>query len=353
LGHATRMIPMAIKLREMENNVIIAAGEEHLLLFRNELPGLSFINFPGFKPGYSRFLPQYISLFFKIPVLLYHIILEHHRLKRIIRDNAVDIVISDNRFGLWNRNITSVYVTHMPLIPFPKHLKFLEPFGVFLHSEIIKKYSLCFIPDLPGDMNLTGRLSHGIKLTDNIRFVGILSRFADHEQFLNYNQVKLHQNIVMLSGPEPQKGILKQKLVTLLKDKEPKTIMFEGRPGKREETDMIGNIMFYNHLPASRMKEILTDSDCIITRSGYTTIMELVSLNCTALIIPTPGQTEQEYLAEYLSDRGWFYSVSQRNISTDILFHPGIAVWQNEINEQSSILLTKALNELLEKHHKE
>jgi hypothetical protein len=78
------MIPLAIKLQEMNNNVIIASGEEHLSLFRSELPGLSYISFPGFKPGYSRFLPQYISLFFKIPLLLYHIIVEHHRLKKMI-----------------------------------------------------------------------------------------------------------------------------------------------------------------------------------------------------------------------------------------------------------------------------
>jgi UDP-N-acetylglucosamine transferase subunit ALG13 len=345
------MIPLARKLREMNNNVIIASGEEHLSLFRNELPGLSYISFPGFKPGYSRFFPQYLSLLFKIPVLLYHIIVEHHRLKRIIAEYAVDIIISDNRFGLWNMKVTSVYVTHMPLIPFPKPLKFLEPIGVLLHREIIKKYSLCFIPDLPGDLNLTGRLSHGIKLPDNIRYIGILSRFIDPEQSLHENPVKSHHNTVILSGPEPQREILKQKLVTLLKDKEPNTIMFEGKPGKRGEIARNGNITFYSHLPASRMKEIIADSDSIITRSGYTSIMELVSLNCTALIIPTPGQTEQEYLAEYLSEKGWFYTVSQGELKAGISLRQGKTIWQGEINRQSSILLTEALNELLEKHH--
>lgn len=337
----------------MNNSVIIASGEEHLSLFRNELPGLSYISFPGFKPGYSRFLPQYLSLFFKLPVLLYHIIMEHHRLKRIISRFAVDIIISDNRFGLWNTKVVSVYVTHMPLIPFPKPLKFLEPIGVLLHREIIKKYSLCFIPDLPGDLNLTGRLSHGIKLPDNVRYIGILSRFIDIEESLNENPVKLHQNTVILSGPEPQREILKQKIVTLLKDKEPHTIIFEGKPEKRGEIASNGNITFYSHLPASRMKEIITGSESIITRSGYTTIMELVSLNCTALIIPTPGQTEQEYLAEYLSEKGWFYTVSQGEINPEILLRPGKPVRQGEINRQSSILLADALNELLEKYHKE
>jgi len=352
LGHAARMIPLARKLREMKYNVIIGSGEEHLSLFQNELPGLSYINFPGFKPGYSRFLPQYIFLLFKIPKLLYHVVVEHKRLKKIISEHAVDIVISDNRFGLWNMNVTSVYVTHMPLVPLPNLLKFLEPIGVLLHRQIIKKYSFCFIPDLPGDLNLSGRLSHGIKLPGNVRYVGILSRFVDPEESLNENPVKYHHNTVILSGPEPQREILKQKLITLLKDKEPPTVMFEGKPGKREQIVMNGNITFYSHLPASRMKEVIEGSNYIITRSGYSTIMELVSLNCNALIIPTPGQTEQEYLAEYLSEKGWFRTLSQVELKAGIPLQPGKTVWHGDINKQSRILFNKALNELLEKHHK-
>ena len=353
MGHAARMIPLASKLRELNNNVIIASGEEHLSLFRNELPGLTYINFTGFKPRYSRFFPQYLSLLFKIPALLYHIIMEHHKLRRIIAEYAVDIIISDNRFGLWNRKVITVYVTHMPLIPLPKYLKFIEPLGVYLHRQIIKKYSLCFIPDLPGNLNLSGRLSHGLKLPDNVRYIGILSRFIDPEQPNDENPVKFHHNTVILSGPEPQREILKQKLVILLKDKEPITVMFEGKPGNRGEIARNENIIFYSHLPAYRMKGIITSSDSIITRAGYTTLMELVSLNCTALIIPTPGQTEQEYLAEYLSEKGWFYTFSQDEIKAGMSIRKEKAFWHGELNRQSSILLTEALKELLEKNHKE
>ena len=247
------MIPVARKLREMNFNVIIASGEDHLALFRNELSGVSYLNFKGFKPGYSRHLPQYLYLLFKIPELIYHIIAEHNRLKKIIADNKIDLVISDNRFGLWNEDITTAYVTHMPLIPLPKPLRFLEPVGRYLHRKIIEKYTFCFIPDLPGDTNLTGRLSHGFKLPDNVRFAGILSRFSDIEEAVS-DPLKLRHNTVILSGPEPQREILKQKLIVILKDKEPMTLMLEGKPGKRGEIERKGNIAFYNHLPASRMK---------------------------------------------------------------------------------------------------
>jgi UDP-N-acetylglucosamine transferase subunit ALG13 len=351
LGHAARMIPVARKLQEMNNNIFIGSGEEHLSLFRNELPGVSYIKFPGFKPSYSRYIPQYLALLLRTPLLLYHIMLEHFRLKGIIRENAIDIVISDNRFGLWNRDVTTAYVTHMPLIPFPKMFRFLEFAGVFLHGIIIKKYTLCFIPDLPGEVNISGRLSHGIKIPGNTRYIGILSRFNTTEPTQKENPVQFQHNTVILSGPEPQREILKQKLIAVLKHEKPITVILEGKPGNTNETAKCGNIIIYNHLPASEMREIISGSKLIITRSGYSTIMELISLNCNALLIPTPGQTEQEYLAEYLSEKGWFLTISQSALKSGISFPSYKTNVHSEIIDQSFDLLTAALNELLENLH--
>jgi hypothetical protein len=341
------MIPLARKLREMNNNIFIASGEEHLALFRAELPGLTYINFSGFKPGYSRYFPQYMTLLLKTPLLLFHLILEHFRLKKIIREYDIDIVISDNRFGLWNKEITTVYVTHMPLIPFPRPLRFLEFFGIFLHRAVITRYSLCFIPDLPGELNLSGRLSHGFDLPDNVRFTGILSRFTSSEELPEANPVEFRHTTIILSGPEPQRQMLKQKLADALEDKEPCTVILEGRPGRVTEIVRSGNILSYNHLPASEMKEMVTGSESIISRSGYTTIMELITLKCSALLIPTPGQTEQEYLARYLAEKGWFQTVSQSEINADISLPSTRAKWPDEIVSESKILLTSALEELL------
>jgi hypothetical protein len=346
------MTAMARKLREMNNIVFIGSGEEHLSFFRNELPGFSYIHFPGFKPGYSRFFPQYLILLLKTPLLLYHIILEHFRLKRIIREYAIDIVISDNRFGLWNRKVTTAYVTHMPLIPLPKPLRFLEFVGILLHRAVIRKYSLCFIPDLPGELNVSGRLSHGIKLPENVRYIGILSRFVTSEPSPDENPIKFQHNTVILSGPEPQREILKKKLIGILKEQDLQTVILEGRPDKTRKVVKSGNILDYNHLPGSEMKDMITGSKSIVTRSGYSTIMELISLNCSALLIPTPGQTEQEYLAEYLSEKGWFSTISQNEIKAGISLPSNKALMYGELIEQSSILLADALKELLEKHHK-
>jgi hypothetical protein len=315
-----------------------------------EFPGIECISFPGFKPVYSRRFPQYLSLLLKVPSLVWHVFSEHFRLKRLIAEKSIDIVISDNRFGLWNRNIISVYVTHMPLIPLPKKLMFLEPAGVLLHRMIMNKYAYCFIPDLPGEINLSGRLSHGLKLSDNVRFIGILSRFTG----AGNRSVKSESPFsyaVILSGPEPQKEILKQKLINLLKEREFSTIILEGKPREGSITTISDNITFCSHLPSQDIKDIIESSENIITRSGYTTIMELVSLGRSALIIPTPGQTEQEYLAEYLSEKNWFETTSQKDIKSNLSSANVQQMPVELINEQSLILSEAVLKEILEDHH--
>jgi UDP:flavonoid glycosyltransferase YjiC (YdhE family) len=240
----------------------------------------------------------------------------------------------------------------MPLIPFPKPLRFLEFTGILLHRAVITKYSLCFIPDLPGEVNVSGRLSHGVRLPDNVRFIGILSRFVPSEEPQEKNLFDFRHNTVILSGPEPQRAILKQKLVNILDNKEPLAVILEGRPGKIQNLSSSGNVLFYNHLPAAEMKEMITGSESIISRSGYTTIMELISMNCSALLIPTPGQPEQEYLAGYLSEKGWFHTIPQSEIKEGIYMPSKEAKWPGDIISQSRILLAEALKELLEENHK-
>jgi hypothetical protein len=282
-----------------------------------------------------------------MPLLVYHILREHSELKRIVRGNSIDIVISDNRFGLWNKDATTVYVTHMLRIPFPKPFRFAEAIGIAIHRAIIVKYDHCFIPDLPGETNVSGRLSHGLKLPPNARYTGLLSRFSGTRPSASGSFGYRH-NTVILSGPEPQRGILKQRLESLLRTKEPVNLFLCGRPGNGSEMTREGSFIYYDHLDGAMMSEALLSSDCIISRSGYTTIMELISLGCTALIIPTPGQTEQEYLAGYLEEKGWFSTVTQKKIATAEVDLAEAIFNSKVMMEQSGELLEKALRAMSE-----
>lgn len=351
LGHAARMIPVARELKDSGHRVIIGSGKKHAALFRSEIKDLEYINFSGFSPSYSSFLPQYLVLLFNIPVLIFHIIRENFRLRKIVDDSNIDIVISDNRFGLWNKKIRSVYVTHMPRIPFPRLFRFLEPVGIAVHRFIIRKYDLCFIPDLPGEPNLTGRLSHGVKTGKNMRYIGILSRFSPTGK-ISGETVSKSGTTVILSGPEPQRSILKNKLYSLLEMTDDQAVFLEGNPEKVNLESKRGKITFMSHPEGDEMKRILMNSNRIICRPGYTTLMELVSLGKNAIVIPTPGQTEQEYLAQYLSQMKWFTNLKQ-NKAVSLLPDGNMVAPPSElINEKSRKLLNSALQEMLEINHK-
>lgn len=347
LGHAGRLIPLITRLRERGHNIFIAAGPLHTDFFKSESCDALYINFPGFRPVYSGFLPQYLMIILQLPLLVFHTIRDNLRLRKIIDRYGIDLVISDNRFGLWNSSVKSVYITHQLLLPFPRYLRFLEPAGAALHRIIIRKYNFCFIPDLPGDNGLAGKLAHGTRLPGNVVYTGILSRFADADSSeLRDNKSFVH-NTVILSGPEPQKGILRKKVTEILKNSGIATVVLEGRPDEDPKTEVSGNLIFHSHLASREMSFIIRSSKSIICRPGYTTIMELVSLGCTALLIPTPGQTEQEYLAGWLSSGGWFSTIKQRNIRERLPLRENRRVTDQDINGMSRELLGRALEKIL------
>jgi len=347
LGHAGRMVPLVKKLIDLGHNVIIGSGSEQLEFFRKELPGINCISFPGFTIRYSSWLPQYLVILLNTPSFLISILKEHRKLKKIISRYRIDIVISDSRPGLWNNSVKTVFVTHMINVPLPRWASIIEKTGCFSSRRIIRKFDFCFIPDVESSNGLSGKLSHGMKLPVNARYIGILSRFAlpgpvsDTADFSYFCTV-------MLSGPEPQRGILRQKMIEILRAGGERSVILEGRPGAKIEKREDGNITFISHLPATEMQELIIRSRYIVSRSGYTTLMELAGLGRSALIIPTPGQTEQEYLAEYLSEKNWFRTASQSGLSGDpFSFDPEPAI-PLDLTAESGSLLESAIRELLE-----
>jgi Glycosyltransferase family 28 C-terminal domain len=344
LGHAGRMIPVAKWLLERGHKVYAAAGKEHLALFEKEVPGILLIDFPGFTTGYSKHLPQYLFLLIKIPLLIYHIIKEHKAVSKILRTYSIGLLISDNRFGVWNSSVKTVYFTHLLRVPMPPSLRWMEPLGTALHRLIINRYDYCFIPDLPGEMNLSGRLSHGLKLPASARYTGILSRFG---QDAGLAPTKAQHITVILSGPEPQRSMLRELLAARLRQQSLAAHFLCGQPSATEYASNDGLLTYHGHLTRALMEEVIVSGRAVIARSGYTTLMELVSLGCSALIIPTPGQPEQEYLAEYLASKGMFKRLKQSDISGADLSVPDITISSEEIVAESRKLFEAAFCDLL------
>jgi len=329
-GHAGRMIPLALELKKRGNEVVFGADAQLLPLIEHELPGIRLVEIPGMRIRYSRFLPQYLCIFMQLPVVAISAFREHFALKRIARDINPSVIISDNRFGFFHHRIFSVYVTHQLRIPFPRSLRFMEPFATWLHRMIINRYDLCLVPDYPGPVNLSGRLSHGLKLPGNlsgrlshglklpgnVHYMGPLSRFV----MASSPEAKITNRhpycCLILSGPEPQRTILLEEVAAALHGVQ--LCVLSTAPVKM----IPGDAMFLTCIirPGSgTMRQVIEGSSLVITRAGYTSVMELVSLGKGAVLIPTPGQPEQEYLGDWLNGRHGFVTISQNNIKN--LFH--------------------------------
>ncbi|MBN2755607.1 MAG: hypothetical protein JXR51_00435 [Bacteroidales bacterium] len=315
LGHASRDVSLINDLLSNNCKVIIGADNAPLFFLRKEFPELDYIKIPSVKIKYPEKASMFLQMFFLAPKIIFGIAKEHFSLKKILKTNKIDLVISDNRFGLWNKNVETVFITHQLRILMPENLKFLETFVFKINMFFIKKYNHCFIPDFEGESNLSGKLSHNLKLPLNAKFIGILSRFKiDKKSEISENQK--FEILAIISGPEPQRTIFENILISQIKKTNYKALIVRGKPLSKPKEN-IENIVFENHLSSEELQNLIVQTPVIISRSGYSTIMDLVSLNKKAILVPTPKQTEQEYLSEYLKSKNIFYTVSQKDFDLE------------------------------------
>lgn len=296
LGHATRCIPLITGFLKEGHSITIATDGYPAILFREEFPDLRFIELPSYPFRYSSGTSQLGAMILSTPFILAGIIREHNWLKRLLADEQYDLVVSDNRFGLWNKRVRSIYLTHQLMIKMPKTLHWLEPAVHTLHRWFIGKYDECLIPDYAGEHNLSGDLAHRFPLPSHARFIGPLSRFAATQCIPSAQ----FATVILISGPEPQRSIFEQQQMQLAASYPRPILMVRGLPGTAHQLDADG-ITTVPHVSSQQLAGYLTGCRTIICRSGYSTIMDLETLGCThkARLIPTPGQTEQEYLAQY------------------------------------------------------
>ena len=303
IGHATRCIPIIRKLQEHNFNVVIASSGRSLELLIQEFPNQDFIKIDDYNIKYYSFLPMTISILIQIPKILLSIKKEYTQLKSIINDFKIDGIISDNRYGMYSEELPSVFITHQIEIQTPIFRSFIKK----INLKLIDKFSECWVPDF--EINgIAGKLSHTKNTTINYKYIGPLSRFKKKKSEIKYDI------LAIISGPEPQRSILEKTLIKELKIHKNKSLLLQGKPEKKY-TEKINNLTIKSHLSSEELNLAMTESKLIICRAGYSTIMDLFKLQKNAVIIPTPGQTEQEYLAKYLSESSYFKSINQNEIN--------------------------------------
>ncbi len=349
LGHAGRMIPLALELRKRGNEIIFGVDRSIIPVIEKDLPEIKIIELPGVKIRYSGFLPQYISIFLQVPHIVAAAFREHTALNIMARELKPDIIISDNRFGFFHKDIFSVFVTHQLRIPFPEWMKFLEPAAAWFNRKIISNFDLCLVPDYPGNENLSGRLSHQLRLPDNVFYMGPLSRFSGATTGESKINLPHPYYCLILSGPEPQRSLLFKKTIGALSGIHLVVLSGSPAPCDPENRD---DITVITNPDTATMMQVISGSSLVISRAGYSSVMELVSLGKGGVIIPTPGQTEQEYLGQYHNGHHGFITVRQKDLEHLREISPEAKGAQCPCFPDSTPLFEEAVRLLLEQNIK-
>ncbi len=313
-GHATRCIPV-IKALLAQNAIPVLAGSKSVLArLKADFPELEQVHLPDVEIKYSKNLPAWLAVLLQAAQIKKVITRENELLKGIVLQHKIDAVISDNRYGLSGSGIPSVIITHQLNLPIPRALRIFGFVAQHYVNKMLSKFDEIWVPDVAQTNNLSGKLSE-IKTRKNVHFIGPLSRFENE-----HTQTQCKYDVaIILSGPAPQPEIMLQSILQNLPANVKQVIILSGNkyPIVKIREDV--NIHWKINANDDEFSNSLAASACIIARSGYSTLMDLLQLNRNAILIPTPGQTEQIYLARHFEEHFGFVAMQQNEISVEAM----------------------------------
>lgn len=310
LGHATRCIPLIRAFTERNCEVTIICSGRSLALLQEEFPQLKFIDLPAYNIYYQKKGSFVWKIILQLQKIFRGIKHEHKALQEIAAGIKPDIIISDNRYGMWHRDVHSILITHQIMVKMPS-IRFAEPLVHWWLMRNHRKFDTVWIPDVEGSPNISGDLSHKYKLPAYIKFIGVLTRFAQPEKL----PPQEYDVLVILSGPEPQRSIFEKMILEEAPQTNKKIVIISGRSEVHTDEYVNENIRLISYCTATEIFQLILRSEVIISRGGYSTLMDLAHLHKKCIFIPTPGQTEQEYLVDALQREELIYTCSQENFN--------------------------------------
>lgn len=336
LGHATRDLPLITRMLDRGHDITIVSSARALAVLRQELgERCSFLEWPDMPVSLSKSTPIFYAKFtLSLPLAWHAIMAENRALQRLLRGRSFDRIISDTRFGIRSNEVTSFQLTHGLRFIAPRRNPLLETTMEYLYRRCYGNATRFVVPDFERN-GLSGDLSHDMRFVgaDRVRYIGILS---------GVRRQRVPRDIdcyVSISGPEPQRSVLEEIILRQVKDVPGRVVVSLGKPDEAPRSWRKGNVTVYNYVNRFQQGELMNRAHLVVSRSGYTTMMELAELGKRALLIPTPGQTEQEYLAKLHRQRGSFYSVAQSRVdlSRDIEIARGYPGYVPEHTTEASI----------------
>jgi len=310
LGHATRCIPIINALLARDFEVIVASDGEALALLKKEFTQLTFEILPSYGISYSEDRKKFKSHLVKQGPQIMRAIKEEQKITaQLVTKYMLNGIISDNRYGVRHPDVPSVVITHQ--------LRVLSGsttwLSAIMQKKMLQKFNAIWVPDFKDKPNLSGALGHVNSTSKNVNYLGPISRFKNIEAESKYDL------LVLLSGPEPQREILEQKLFKLLENSTKRILFVRGVVGQINNENQIGAITLIDFMTSAQLELAINQSKIIICRSGYTSLMDLAALQKKAFLIPTPGQYEQEYLAEYLQEKKMLPFAKQEEFTLEAL----------------------------------
>jgi len=341
LGHATRCVPVIRRLLSNHCKVSVAGNGESIALIKQEFPELTFHELPSYKITYPTHSFLFLHLLQQSPGVLKAIRKEHKLIQRLIEEHKFDAIISDNRYGCYSKRVQSVIITHQLTIQVPSSLLWSRAVVNLVNHRMIKRFTACWVPDIESSQ-LSGDLSK-TKLP-TVRYIGALSRFRKTE-------VKVEDGLIvaLVSGPEPQREIFEGLLLSELKKLNQRSVLVRGLPSLPREAKEEGKITIINHAPAEDLQGLIAKADVVISRSGYSTVMDLYTLGKRRMVfIPTPGQIEQEYLANKLHSDHIAFTQSQEKLNIQEAINKSKMYQGFDTDMHHTNLLDEAIQELLQ-----
>lgn len=340
LGHASRSIPIMKFLQDEGYSLSIATSKAlNETFLSKELHAYQFVEINSYNPTYAGGQHQVLQLIKQFPGFLAKYRKDRKTLKKFLKKNKTDLIMSDNHVVAHFKGIPSIYITHQ-LNVLSGDLK--TPLSVItkIHRYFIKKFSVCLIPDM--NHQLAGKLDENFSNINKLD-IGILSRF---------NEPITHRSekfvLVLLSGPEPQRTIFENIILDKSRTSDSAIVLVRGSSAELK-TVLPSNVVVYNVVESAVLKKLFEDCSFVVCRSGYSSIMDLQALQLPAVLVPTPGQYEQEYLAERMRQQGWFYSCAQADFDfpayRDLILNYKPCGFQTNIFKK---ILVKQLNNLIE-----
>lgn len=307
LGHVSRCIPLIRSLENLGAKVVLASDGIALSLLKAEFPHLPAIALPSYRIRYfSNKMVRNIAR--QMPRILYAIRTEQWATERIVRDLQIQGIISDNRYGCFSDQTQNVLLTHQLNLRIPNHL--LEWTANAVLRRAFAKFDTIWVPDAASEPTLSGELSHPATGLKAVQYLGLLSR----AQAPALKGATEYDVAVVLSGPEPQRTNLEQMLLEQAILLPQKFIFIQGKTQSKEQYFAAENVEVVSYLTTEELNRVVAASETVICRSGYSSLMDLAANQKPAILIPTPGQTEQEYLADYLAIAGYFTVQQQQSI---------------------------------------